>query len=79
VEILTEYNVNNENDELISDLQDLKTSFDQIKIDYNFVAPKTDKANKITTINHTTSIKVEDEILKQITEKIILIRKKIIN
>ena len=79
IEILNEYNTENENDELIKDLTDLKVSFDQIKIDYNFVAPKTDQKNKITTIQHTTTVKVDDKILKEITEKIISIREKIIN
>lgn len=78
IEILTEYNKGGSNDELISDLKDLKFFFDKVSIDYEFVEPKTDAKNKITTLQHKMAVKVNTDILNQITMKVKTIRENII-
>lgn len=78
IEILTEYNKGGSNDELIGDLNDLKFFFDKVSINYEFVEPKTDAQNKITTLQHKMTVKVNTDILNQITMKVQSIRDNII-
>jgi hypothetical protein len=78
IEILTAYNKAGSNDELISDLADLKFFFDKVSINYEFVEPKTDANNKITTLQHKMTVKVNTDILNQITMKVQSIRENII-
>ncbi len=77
IEILTEYNKGKSNDKLISDLKDLKFYFDKVNIDYEFVEPKTDEASKTTTLQHKISVKIDTDILNQITLKVASIRNSI--
>ena len=79
VDILIEYNNNGENDKLIAGLKDLKLSFDKINIEYTFVKPKTDAKTKTTTLQHVTTVKVEQPVLIEIGKKIVEIRQSIIN
>lgn len=79
IEILEEYNKGGINDELISDLNDLRFYFDKVSIDYQFVEPKTDAKNKTTTFKHNIKIKMDTDILNQITLNIEKIRDNIIN
>jgi hypothetical protein len=79
IDILVEYNTNNSNDVLIADLNELKTIYEKVVIDYQFVAPKTDEAKKETTLQHTYKVKIEKEVLTEIESKISAIRAKIIN
>ncbi|TNF46165.1 MAG: hypothetical protein EP305_11975 [Bacteroidetes bacterium] len=79
IEILEEYNKGGSNDELIADLNDLRFYFDKVNIDYEFVEPKTDAKNKTTTLQHNISIKIDTDILNQITLKVEDIRDNIIN
>jgi hypothetical protein len=60
-------------------LDDLSKVYDGIQFKYNFVEPVTDSIKKITYINSTTEVIVSDEQLKQIGEKLALIRSKIVN
>lgn len=78
IEILKEYNKGGSNDELITNLKDLKFYFDRISVEYEYVAPKTDAKNKITTLNHNISVKINTDILNQITMKVNDIRQSII-
>lgn len=78
IEILTEYNKSGSNDDLISDLKDLKFYFDKVSIDYEFVEPKTDEKTKTTTLQHNISVKINTDILNQITMKVSSIRENII-
>lgn len=78
IEILTEYNKAGSNDDLISDLKDLKVLFDKIDVVYEYLAPKTDAKNKITTLNHTITVKISTDILNQISMKVSDIRQNII-
>ena len=79
IEILKEYNKGGSNDELISDLEDLKFYFDKVSINYEFVEPKTDEKTKTTTLRHNITVKIDTDILNQINEKVNNIREKITN
>lgn len=77
IEILQKYNKKGSNDELISDMKDLKDYFDKIIIDYDFVQPKTDAKNRITTLQHKSTVTMDSNLLNFINEKITSIRTKI--
>lgn len=78
IDILTEYNTDNQNDLLIAELKDLKVSFDKIVMNYKYSAPETDKAKKTTTFTHSLEIKLDKKILDEIESKIDAIRSNII-
>ncbi len=78
IDILTEYNDNNQNDLLIAEMTDLKVSFDKIEMNYHYSAPETDKDKKVTTFTHTLEIKIDAKILGEIESKIEAIRTNII-
>ncbi len=78
IEILEEYNKAGSNDDLIADLNELKTSFDKVVIDYQYVAPKTDAKTKTTTLNHNITVKIDAATLEQISSKVAAIRENII-
>jgi len=64
---------------LIKDLEDLRFFFDKVIIDYQFVEPKTDSKNKTTTLQHNISVKIDTDVLNQITLKVRTIRENILN
>lgn len=64
--------------ELTDAMLDMHQDFEDIEIKYTFIKPTTDAANKITTINSTSEVKITDEQLKNITEKLNAIREMII-
>lgn len=78
IEILQEYNDKGSNTDLIADLNDLKTYFNKVEVEYLFVQPKTDAKNKITTLQHKTNYKISTETLNMITLKIESIRANIL-
>lgn len=78
IDILSEYNDNNQNDGLIAEMKDLKESFDKIEMNYHYSAPETDKDKKVTTFTHTLEIKLDAKILAEIESKIEAIRTNII-
>lgn len=65
--------------ELTDALLELYHEFEDIEVKYTFIKPTTDVANKTTTINSKTEVKITDEQLKNITEKLSAIRQMIIN
>ena len=77
IDILSEYNTKGANDELIRDLEDLQFYFDKIESKYTYVEPTTDVENKTTMLNHKLEIKIDTDILNQISMKIRSIREKI--
>ncbi len=79
IELLSEYNDNSVNDDLISDLKDLQFYFDKIEFKYTYNEPTTDAENKTTMLNHKLEIKIDTDILNQISMKIRSIRQKITN
>ena len=78
IEILGAYNKSKQNDELISSLKDLKTEFDKIKVDYTYVAPKTDAKNKVTTLQHDISVEISDDVMSAINTKVNNLRESVI-
>lgn len=78
IDILTEYNLDKQNDLLIAELKDLKVSFDKIELDYKYSAPDTNKETKTTTFTHSLEIKLDGKILDEIEAKIDAIRSNII-
>jgi hypothetical protein len=81
IKLLTPYYQNPdlpEYTELVDQLVDLHHEFEEIKVTYTFVKPTTDVANKITTINSTTSVDITDAQLSAITEKVSAIRQSLI-
>jgi len=78
IEILKEYNKGGSNDELISDLEDLKFYFDKVSIEYTYEKPKTDPETKTTTLQHNIVVRINTDILNQITMKVSDIRDNII-
>ncbi len=77
IDILQAYNKGHKFDELITDMKDLKSYFEDIKIEYDFVQPKTDKAKKLTVLQHKTKVDIETNTLNFINQKINSIREKI--
>ena len=78
IEALTEYNDNQLNNELISDLKELKFYFKKIEFNYTYRKPTTDVKKKVTTLNHTVEVKVDSDVINLITMKLRSIREKII-
>ena len=78
IEILALYNKNGVNDDILTSLEDLKTTFDLVTIEYMYVTPKTDAAKKTTTLQHTSKVKIETFVLNLISKKIAQIRSTII-
>ncbi|MCE3258924.1 MAG: hypothetical protein K0S12_565 [Bacteroidetes bacterium] len=64
---------------LTAELQDLAKVYEGIQFKYTFVPPTDDTAKKMTYVNSTTEVVVNDEQIAQISEKIKQIRNKIIN
>ncbi|MBI1835749.1 MAG: hypothetical protein HYR91_00635 [Flavobacteriia bacterium] len=79
IEILSEYNKTKENDKLIESLSLLDKMYEKVIIDYQYVKPKTDSKNKITTLQHISSVKIEKALLIEITTQIQAIRDLITN
>ncbi len=78
IDILKEYNKGGSNDGLIAELEDLRTSFDKVAMNYEYAAPDTDKENHLTTFHHTLEIDITEDILNEIKTKIEAIRSNII-
>jgi hypothetical protein len=79
IKLLTPYYQQEGYTEFIDALIDLASSeFDRVEIKYNYVKPTTDEANKITTINSTTEAIVAPDVLKNISEKVAIIRNSLV-
>lgn len=78
IEMLEQYNNEESYANLIQELQDLYYEFDNVSYSYTYVKPETDEANQLTTIKCKSEVKISDENLKAIAEKIKDIRTKII-
>jgi len=60
-----------------NDLDDVRNSFNKINIKYDFVAPETNKEEKVTTFKSTSTVEMTDEVFNEIVEKIAAVRAKI--
>lgn len=79
IDILSEYNEHELNNNLIQELKDLQFYFEKIEFKYTYREPITDEENKITTLTHDLEIKIDTDILNQISMKIRTIREQIIS
>ena len=64
--------------ELLDQLIDLAYGFDDVNVKYTFKQPTVDADKKTSTINSTSEVIITDEQIKNISEKIQLIRDQII-
>lgn len=78
IELLSEYNQDESNNELIEQLSDLKISFDKIVVEYEYAAPETDAKKRFTTFHNTSSVDFEESVVIEVTEKLANIRNSII-
>jgi len=78
IELLSQYNDDNTNDELLAQLKDLKVSFDKIILEYVYDAPSTEASKNRMKLNHTYNIEFDTAVAKEITSKISEIRNNII-
>ncbi|NOQ70739.1 MAG: hypothetical protein GQ574_01985 [Crocinitomix sp.] len=78
IELLTDFNKEGTYTKLIDDLNDLKTDFDQIKFNYQFIEPVTIADKFQTNIKSKSSVQVEPEVLNSIVTKIKAIRNELI-
>ena len=80
IKILTPYyNKSEEYTALIESLIDLAYVYDGIDVEYTYAEPSIDKENKITTINSSSKLLMNQEHVVLITDKIRRIRDQIIN
>lgn len=79
IKLLTPYYNKPEFTPLVDDLMELNEIYEQVDYNYTFVKPTVDAANKTTTINSTTTVKISEEQLNAISEKIMKMRISIIS
>jgi hypothetical protein len=63
----------------VDEFKDLATVYDSITFHYKYIPPTTDLVNHITTINSKTDVRISDEQVQLITQKISAIRNKIVD
>ncbi len=76
--LLSKYQGNEEYSELLKNLRDLKSDFDNVQMKYTYVKPETDEASKTTTITSKTEYTITPEQIQSITNKIASIRSLIV-
>jgi len=74
IDILQEYNTKNINDNLIVELEVLNSLFKKVEITYDYVAPETNKEEKITILRHESYVKISESLLSEIKSKVGSIR-----
>jgi hypothetical protein len=79
IELLEDYNTDEYYTQLISDLKDLKTDFDNIEFNYQYIEPQTNEDEGLTIIKSKTSVNIDGETMKNITSKIEKIRNNLIS
>lgn len=65
-------------EEVYNDLDEIRMSFEQVNIKYEYIAPEIDKANKTTTLKSKATVEMSDEVFTEIIEKISALRNKLI-
>ncbi|MCR9173863.1 MAG: hypothetical protein NXI10_15275 [bacterium] len=78
IELLTQYNDDKTNDELLAQLKDLKDSFDMIVLEYVYDAPSIEADKNKMKLNHTYNIEFDQATADEIASKIAAIRNGII-
>ena len=78
IKLLTPYYSQPEYTKFIDNLYDLSTVYDGVNFKYTYIAPTTDAAKKMTTINSKTDVSITPEQIESISQKIKAIRNQII-
>jgi hypothetical protein len=65
-------------EEVYNDLDDIRNSFNKVNINYQYIAPETNKDKRTTTFKSKATVDMSDEIFNEIVGKIKTIRTKII-
>ncbi len=79
IELLEEFNTDEFYTQLITDLKDLKTDFDNVEFNYQFIEPQTNEEEGLTIIKSKTSVKIDEATMNNITSKIEKIRNNLIS
>lgn len=79
IDILSEYNSKNINNDLIGELNSLNVLLEKVEITYDYVAPETNKDEKITILRHGSEVKISKLVLNSIKSQINSIRSLITN
>ncbi|MCG8577453.1 MAG: hypothetical protein MI810_21410 [Flavobacteriales bacterium] len=74
ISLLEDFNTEDYYTNLIQDLKDLKTDFDKIKFNYQYIEPQHDPKNRTTSIKSKSSVQIEGDVLTTIIEKVKTIR-----
>jgi len=74
IKLIEPFYNNPEYTELINELYDIESAFDNVTVEYNFVEPTTDAENKSTMVNSTSTVVISEENIQIISEKIESIR-----
>lgn len=78
VKLLQKYNNNEEYAEVVEEMVNLYSLFEEVEYRYNFIKPVTDAEKKITVVNSSSDIKISSEQLEAINRKVSEIRNIII-
>lgn len=79
ISLLEDYNSDEFYTTLIVDLTDLKSEFDKIEFNYQFIEPIHNEPMKQTTIKSKSSVKIEGDVLDNIIKKVKEIRNGLIS
>jgi len=74
IKLIEPFYNNPEYTELINELYDIETAFENVQVEYHFVEPTTDSDNKSTIVNSTSTVIISEENIQIISEKIESIR-----
>lgn len=77
INLLTPYSSESEYIELIDNLQDLSNAFEGVEFKYIYEKPSVDVENKTTNINSKTEVKITNEQIEAIYQKVQSIRNQI--
>lgn len=78
IAMLGQYNTDTDYEDLINELEDLYSIFDEIKYTYEYIPSSTDESKKVTTIKSKHTVEIADGDLEAIIEKIKSIRTEIV-
>jgi hypothetical protein len=79
IELLEDYNTDEYYTQLITDLNDLKSDFDKVEFNYQYIEPQTNEKEGLTIIKSKTSVNIDEETMNSITSKIEKIRNNLIS
>ena len=78
IAMLGQYNTDTDYEDLINELEDLYSIFEEIKYTYEYIPSSTDESKKVTTIKSKHTVEIANGDLEAIIEKIKSIRTEIV-